>query len=444
MGTRLRNRNGPAASAWLALAGLVIGVAVLVLPAAGAATASAAGRAQAQAGSRALTLAQAPAALQAAARGTLSETAASAGVAARSGTDPVYRELGASVAMSGATAVVGAPGVIVNGHLGAIYIFARCGKIWRLQATLHGSTKHAIGGVVAVSSTASGTFVLTAAGGKALVYQRLGTVWHLQATLRPLPAKPPFIPFFGAAVAISSTTAVVSTTQSELNSMGGIYVFARSGTTWHRQAILYDPEGPVGEANFGGSLAVSGSTILAGASNDDCAFVFTRSGQKWALQAALNPFGQVAACTEPVNGGGFGSSVAISGSTAVIGAPGTVHGAAYVFARSGTTWSRQATLTGPHGARNDFFGFSVALSPARALVGATYGVFSTPPPSHCGTAYEFTRSGHTWGERTELVNPGCSNGDLFGWSLAISGTTAMIGAPAAHDYAGAVYQEDLR
>jgi hypothetical protein len=403
MGTRLRNRNGRAASAWLALAGMIIGVAVLALPAAGAAMASAAGP-----------------------------------------TDPVYRELGVSVAMSGATAVVGAPGVIGNGHFGAIYIFARSGKVWRHQATLYGSAKHGIGLPVAVSSTASGTFVLTAAGGQALVYQRSGTAWHLQAKLLPLPAKPPYIPYFGTAVAISGTTAVVSTAQSQLNGRGGIYVFDRSGTTWHRQAILYDPD-PDGEGNFGGSLAVSGSTILAGASSHDCAFVFTRSGHKWSLQAALNPLGQVAACTEPVNGAGFGQSVAISGSTAVIGAPGTDHGAAYVFTRSGTTWSQQATLTGSHDASNDFFGFSVALSRTRALVGATYGVFSTPPPpSHCGTAYEYTRSGHTWRERTEVANPGCSDGDLFGWSVAISGTSAMIGAPGAHDDAGAVYQENLR
>jgi hypothetical protein len=447
MGSRLRNRNGWAVPAWLGLAGLVAGVSVLVLPSANAAAApaSAAGRAQAQAPSRRMTLAQAPAALQAAARQALSGTATGAAVTTLSPTPPAPGDsFGTSIAISGATALIGAPGV--NGNRGAVYIFVRCGKTWRHQATLYDRRNRAgdsFGSAVAVSSTAAGTFALIGAQGqgvpeRAFVYQRSGTAWHLQAKL----AGPSGQFFdaalqFGLAVAITSTTAVVSTATPQFYSLGGIYVFVRSGTTWHLQAILRNPTGG-DQGNFGGSLAISGSTIVADASNLGCAFVFTRSGQEWTTQATLNASGEVAHCVLPVSGDGLGSSVAISGSTVVIGADGSLRGVAYVFTRSGTTWSRQARLADPYRAGYDWFGQAVAISGTRVLVGAPFR-----SASHCGTAYEYTRSGQTWRERAKMVNPGCSGGDGFGWSLAISGTTAMIGAPGEDKSAGAVYQEAL-
>jgi hypothetical protein len=447
MATRLGNRNGRAVPAWLGLAGLVATVALLATPAAAAAApASAAGPAHAQSPSRAMTLAQAPAALQAAARQVLSGSGTSAAVTTLPGPAP-GDGFGTSLAISGATALIGAPGV--NAGRGAVYIFTRSGKAWSHQATLHDLRNHAgdnFGSAVAVSSTAAGTFALVGADGqgapeRAFVYQRSGTAWHLQAKLAgPSGSIYDANDDFGLAVAMTSTTAVVSTNTPETNSSGGIYVFVRSGATWHRQAILYNPTGP-DQGAFGASVAISGSTIVAGAFVLDCAFVFTRSGQEWATQATLNASGEVAACPTPVPGNGFGASLAISGSTVVIGADGASRGVAYAFTRSGTAWSRQATLTDPHGADGDLFGYAVALSGARIVVGAPFTNF--PAPEHCGTAYEYTRSGETWRERAELANPGCSDGDDFGRSLAILGTTALIGAPGVHNGAGAVYQEVL-
>jgi hypothetical protein len=130
--------------------------------------------------------------------------------------------------------------------------------------------------------------------------------------------------------------------------------------------------------------------------------------------------------------------VAISGSTAVIGADGALMGKAFVFTRSGTTWSRQAELTDPHSADDDDFGWSAALSGGTALVGAPFTM-----TRHCGTGYEYTRSGATWRERAELVNPGCSNDDQFGFSVAESGGTALIGAPGRNKGAGVAYWQTL-
>jgi hypothetical protein len=437
MGVGLREHGARKVRAWLGLAGLLAGTAVLALPSVDAAAAP-----QATATSGSMTLAQAPAALQAAARASL---------APRSAAKPAPGDRqGASVAISGATAVVGASGV--NGGRGAVYVFTRSGTTWHQQATLNDRRQRAndnFGSAVAVSSTASGTFALIGAEGqgkpeRAFVYARSGTKWHLQATLAGPSGSSPYIGSFefGYSVAISSTTAVVATVQNQLNGLGGLYVFGRSGTAWHRQAILLDPD-EIGEDNFGASVAVSGATIVAGAPDAGCAFVFTRSGQTWATQATLTQPGEAATCPTAATGAGFGSTVTVSGSTAVIGADGAPHftgrGVAYVFTRSGATWTRRATLRDPHGANGDEFGFAVAMSGVRVVVGAPFKAASR----HCGTAYEFTRSSTGWHERSEVINPDCVKGDDFGWATAISGKTAMIGAPGVHKNAGTVYQQVL-
>src|SRR5215472_6459861 len=96
-----------------------------------------------------------------------------------------------------------------------------------------------------------------------------------------------------------------------------------------------------------------------------------------------------------VSGDEFGYSVAISGSTAVVGAPykNSSTGAAYVYVQSGTAWSQQAKLTAAGGASGDFFGTSVALSGSTAVVGA-YG-----KNSNAGAAYVFVRSGTAWSQQ---------------------------------------------
>ncbi|MCH8940775.1 MAG: FG-GAP repeat protein, partial [Chloroflexi bacterium] len=111
---------------------------------------------------------------------------------------------------------------------------------------------------------------------------------------------------------------------------------------------------------FGSGLAVSGDTAVVGAYGDNSAHVFVRSEGSWTPQAKLT-----------VSDGGafdlFGWSVAISGDTAIVGAP--LHtvgenfrqGSAYVFIRSGTSWSQEAKLTAPDGVAFDEFGNSVAI-----------------------------------------------------------------------------------
>ena len=132
--------------------------------------------------------------------------------------------------------------------------------------------------------------------------------------------------------------------------------------------------------------------------------------------------------------------MALSGDTALVGAyyddvgANADQGSAYVFTRSGTTWTQQAQLTASDGAAGDCFGTSVALSGDTALVGAISD--DVGANSGQGSAYVFTRNGTTWTQQAKLT---ASDGAAYGrlWqSVALSGDTALVGAT----YAGGLDQ----
>ena len=157
---------------------------------------------------------------------------------------------------------------------------------------------------------------------------------------------------------------------------GSAYVFVRSGGVWSQQQKLLASDAAAGDL-FGVSVAISGETVVVGAPFDDgaagfdqgSAYVFVRSGGVWSQQQKLE-------ASDAAAGDMFGSSVAISGETVVVGAPlddgaaGTDQGSAYVFVRSGGVWSQQQKLEASDAAAVDCFGFSVAISGETVVVGA--------------------------------------------------------------------------
>ena len=154
---------------------------------------------------------------------------------------------------------------------------------------------------------------------------------------------------------ISGETVVVGAESDDDagTSSGSAYVFTRSGTTWSQQAKLTASDGAFPDV-FGGSVAISGETVVAGAYQDSdagdssgSAYVFTRSGTAWSEQAKLTA--SDAAARDEFSRGQFGEGVAINGETVVVGAwqdddKGSDSGSAYVFARSGTAWNQQAKV----------------------------------------------------------------------------------------------------
>ena len=256
---------------------------------------------------------------------------------------------------------------------------------------------------------------------------------------------------------------------------GAAYVFARSGGVWSQQAYLKPAAVGTSQANdhFGAAIAVSGDTVVVGAFQEDssstginstpneaaggagAAYVFARSAGVWSQQAYLKP---AAVGPQGQAGDFFGTSVAVSGDTVVVGAnhessstlginttPNEAagsSGAVYVFTRSAGVWSQQAYVK-PSAVGTtqvgDNFGISVALSGDTMVVGAdgedssTTGINSTPNESAAiaGAAYVFTRSAGVWSQQAYLkpAAVGTSQaGDQFGWSVAVSGDTAVVGA----------------
>jgi hypothetical protein len=268
--------------------------------------------------------------------------------------------------------------------------------------------------------------------GSAYVFVRQGAIWSEQQKLTA--GSPGAMHHFGTSVAIDGDTIAAGAPGDAGPKKGAVYVFVRDGTTWTEQQRLTASDGMANDF-LGELVAVEGDTILAGASGDDhtgtdggSAYVFVRSGTTWTEQAKL-------IASDTWSEDYFGTAVALSGDTALVGAPGYDHtnnsndneGSAYAFVRSGPSWSQQAKLTAGDAGDGDSFGYSAALSGDTAVVGAPSDTLQGIVGA--GSAYAFVRSGTTWSEQQKLVasDPGQLN--AFGTSAALSGETIVVGAP---------------
>ncbi len=336
-----------------------------------------------------------------------------------------YDNFGFPVVISGNTAVVGA--YHQGSYTGAAYIFVRSGTTWTEQAKLTASDAAILddfGFSVAFSGSTAvvGAMSKNSATGAAYVFVRSGTSWTQQAKLTASDGAAGDL--FGSSVAIAGSTAVVTAVDKKsltgADQVGAAYVFVRSGTIWTQQAKLTASDGAAYD-QFGYAVAISGSTAIVGAdgknSGTGAAYVFVRSGTTWKQEAELT-------AADGASNDQLGLSVAMSNSTVVVGAVhnGSVKGAAYVFVGSGTSWSQQAKLTASDVASGGEFGVSVAISGSTVVVGADRQRTFT------GAAYVFVRSGPTWSHKTKLTASDGVPNDGFGRSVAISGSTVVVGA----------------
>jgi hypothetical protein len=213
--------------------------------------------------------------------------------------------------------------------------------------------------------------------------------------------------------------------------VGAAWVYTRSGSTWTESARLTGGE-EGGEGRFGKSVALSGDgrTAIVGGPGDrggnGSAWVFARSGETWTQQGAK--LGTGANLGESF----FGQSVALSGDgqKALVGAPGTSHyqGAAWAFSGEGGSWHQDgAPLTGSDESGSGRFGYSVALSRdgGTALVGGRLD------SEGAGAAWAFTSSGAGWTQQGPKLSRGTEVTQGFGYSVALSqhGDVALVGAP---------------
>ena len=192
---------------------------------------------------------------------------------------------------------------------------------------------------------------------------------------------------------------------------------------------------PVGAGRFGFSVAVSGSLALVGAYDDDsgrgAAYAFEYDGTTWVARNKLRAMGGVA-------GDNFGWAVAVSGDRAFVTAPGDGVGSVYAFVWTGAAWAQRARLV-PQGTLGGTFGLSAAMSGDRAIVGMSSDVGTTVR----GTAFVYHASGTTWTQQPQLFASDGVPGDNFGFSVAISGDRALVGAFADDSFRGSAYVYDL-
>jgi hypothetical protein len=349
-------------------------------------------------------------------------------------------EMAYSVALDGTAIVVGAPGE--NALTGAIYAtdcsMLPCAPSMRI-APADLSVGDTFGFAVATSGD---TLVATAPRtGAAYVYVRNGSGWIEQAKLTGATATERF----GFAAALDGDVLAIGADRAD-SGLGAVYVFARSGSTWSQQVRLGAPE-PTLHASFGTSIALDGTTLVAGAplvrppTNGSyahgAAYVFTSDGGTWSEQQKL-------AASDGANGDLFGYAVDVTGDRAVVGAPyaSASKGAAYVFARSGTTWTQAHELGAAAGVGGDHFGWSVAIGDA-VLVGAPFTGQAIGTP--CGTTYAFDATSFVETSASLVATPVAEA--MTGWSLAASGPRWVVSAPGylvgANIQAGAAYWFDL-
>jgi hypothetical protein len=355
---------------------------------------------------------------------------------------------GATVAVSGGIAVVGAYNKTIgpNAAQGAAYVFVQNGATWSLQEELTASDG-AAGDEFGYAVAASGTTVMVGAPNKtvgsnqyqgaAYVFVQNGATWTQQTKLTSSDGA--YNDVFGYSVALDANTAVVGANNKAFGSLntsnvcycdGAAYVFVRNGTTWSQQQKLLASD--VGQDDgFGTSVAVSGNIAVIGApfmtkQNLGAAYVFVQNGTTWSQQQELT-------ASDGANGDHFGISVAVSGNTALIGAylktvgSNQSQGAAYVFLQSGSTWAQEQELTASDGGPFDAFGWSVALSGDTAVIGAVHKTFGSI--QNQGAAYVFVGSGAAWSQQSELTSSDGAANDDFGSSVALDGETAVVGAP---------------
>ena len=255
---------------------------------------------------------------------------------------------------------------------------------------------------------------------------------------------------FGISVAIDGDTAVVGADRAN-SRKGSVYIFTRESTgNWTQQAEL---EGEVAGDQFGWSVAVDGDTVVVGAhaydGEDDEGNTLTNSGAVYVFTKPTSSGGWADTIAEPVKLPAttpeayafFGGSVDLDGNTLAIGsrlynAGGKLSaGAAYVFTETNDVWSQAAKLTASTSLQLAYLGYSLAVDGDTVLVGA-YGDDTVFGELGSGSAYVFDKPPGGWTDGNETAKLTASDrqpSGYFGFSVALDGDTAVIGARQHND-----------
>jgi hypothetical protein len=369
---------------------------------------------------------------------------------------------GASVAISCDTVLVGdTHDVGAGSRSGSAYVFERnnggadnWGEAWKLTA-LDATAGDRFGWSVALSDDtavigADGDDDAGSVSGSAYVFERSqGGAWNEVQKLIASDAAAE--DSFGQSVSISGDTAVIGADGNDDAgpSSGSAYVYERNqggADNWGEVRKLTASDAAVMDY-FGYSVAISGDAVVVGAFWEDeaaedagAAYVYERN------RGGADNWGEVRKliASDAAAGDSFGVWVAVSGGTVVVGAPydddaGYASGSAYIYVASDCDWVEQAKPVASDAAAEDLFGYSVAISADTLVIGAPG---DNDAGSDSGSAYVVERNhggADNWGEVLKLTASDAAAGDLFGRSVAVSGGTVVVGAPLNDDWSGSVY-----
>lgn len=366
---------------------------------------------------------------------------------------------GSSVSVNGSVTVVGAGSAdcATGTNCGAAYLYRYNGSSWLEEQKLFASDANP-SALFGLSVAVSGDTAIVGAPGEACpagsncgaayLFRFNGIFWVEEKKLTASDAASG--DQFGLSVSISENTAVVGAHAKRCSvgvGCGAAYVFQFDGTTWVEKQKLTPSDTAPGN-QFGISLSVSGDAILLGARYDDCAagdhcgsaYVFRFDGDAWVEAQKLT-------ASDAAADDWFGRSVSINGNAAVVGASrvdcaaGDHCGAAYAFRFDGTAWMEERKLMASDAAAFDSFGGSVAISGNRIVAGARFD--DCAEGLSCGAAYVYHFNGSDWFEQQKLTASDAAAIDVFGWSVSISGNTAVVAADnddcSAGSRCGSVY-----
>jgi photosystem II stability/assembly factor-like uncharacterized protein len=350
-------------------------------------------------------------------------------------------QFGWSVLLASAdTALVGAPNHAVNGNAGqgAVYVFTRSGNTWTKTQTLtasdgtesdsFGQSLAFDGGNLIIGAPNTGDFQ-----GVAYIFTESGGTW---AEVQKIEADDAASSTqFGWSVAIQGDTAMVGSIGASVpptNGVGAVYVFTQSGGTWSQAQKFSSDDGVFGDS-FGWAIALDGNTVIVGANTaspngldfSGAAYVFNESGGTWTQAQKLT-------ASNGAEFDFFGGAGALVGNVALVGSEGSgsdpfsSQGLTYVFTNSGGTWAEGQHIAASDGQGSDGFGHAIAFDGNKALITAAGATVNGNDSA--GASYVFNFSGGTFTEEQKLTASDAEEFASFGWSVGLSGNTALVGA----------------
>lgn len=230
----------------------------------------------------------------------------------------------------------------------------------------------------------------------------------------------------GRAVAISDSYVAASAPMSGYFVVPSPYVAIGSldSTRASDNVAIVDPGDVATNGSFGTALAMSDTTLVVGAESTfggkGSVFIYNRTGSDWTFAQRI----------DGAAGEAFGTDVGLAGSRIIVGAPGVNQGAIYVCDKVGPDWTCSNRLAYPNasatGARS--FGQSVAISANgnEIAAGAPWALGTTCCP---GEAFTYELRDSTWTLTRTLRPNSPANGDSFGWSVAVESGVAVVGSP---------------